>query len=72
MWKEKVNSIKKSAENREKLEIPPWDMKAIDNILGKHPCGHFYEQKPMITGLQSIKEIFLYVLLHNLIIFTQK
>lgn len=45
-------------------------MEAIDNILGKHPCGHFYEHKHMIIGLLIVKEVFLYMLLHNLIIFT--
>lgn len=46
---------------------------AIDNILGKQPRGHLYDHKYIITDKQiNMKGVFLYIMLHNLIIFTQK
>lgn len=75
VWKKKGNSIQKSTEKGEKLEMPSWDLGAIDNILGKHPHGHFYEHKHKhtIAGTQiNFKGVSLYMLLHNLITFTQK
>ncbi|XP_019519453.1 PREDICTED: coatomer subunit beta' [Hipposideros armiger] len=46
---------------------------AFDNILGEHPHGHLYEHKHMITDKQiNMNGVFLYMMLHHLVILTQK